>query len=718
MSCSPLTIEELAGEGISTAQARELCPRLNEALRSEPATDAWMRVVRILAEAECTFSLHQRLFGLVYADWDERFGPPPAWMPPPETVDGANVTQLMQEIGVSSVRDLHAWSVQNRTAFWQSIVEKLGVKFSTPYGSILDTSSGFESPRWFVGGKLNIAASCFHAEEDQLAVISAQENGILKTASYGELKRLVQQVAGSLAASGLGPGDAVATYLPMTYEAVAIYLGVIWAGGVVVGLAESLSPPEVKRRLSIVEPKFVFTQDVTIRGGKKHPLYEKLCEIEAPPAIVLMSETTRTRRLPTIREVDRGWNDFLDANSVRIDPVPCDPQHMTGVLFSSGTTADPKAIPWDHTTPIKCAADAWLHHDIHPGDRLAWPTSLGWMMGPWLIFSSLINRASMALFEGSPASDEFAEFVKETEVTMLGVVPTLVSAWRSNHRLDGARWSRLRSFSSTGECSQADDMFWLSSRAGYRPVIEYCGGTEIGGGYLSSTVVEPFVPATFTTPAFGTDICLVDEAGQPCEQGEVLIECPSIGFSTTLLNSDHHAAYFQDVPRREDETVYRRHGDCLQRLPGGSFRAHGRIDDSMNLGGIKVSSAEIERVLNLIEGIRETAAIAVAPPEGGPHQLAVFVVLEAGNEANPVVWTTCLQTAISRQLNPLFRIERLAFVAALPRTASNKVMRRTLRESLPHFQATSGRTAEASSVGIRSSQDGSLCHGGPEVTEE
>ena len=689
MPCSPLTIEELVREGISSEQACELCPSLNEALRIQPATDAWMRVMCTLAEAECRFSFHQKLFGLVYADWDEKSGPPPAWIPRSETVDRANVTKLMKEIGASSVRDLHAWSVQNRAAFWQMMVEKLRVKFSAPYGSVLDTSNGIDSPRWFVGGKLNIAASCFHADDDQPAVISAQEDGILKTANYGELKRLVQQVAGSLEASGLEPGDAVATYLPMTYEAVAIYLGVIWAGGVVVGLAESLSPPEVKRRLRIVEPRFVFTQDVTIRGGKKHPLYEKLCEIEAPPAIVLTSETTDTGRLPAIREVDRRWNDFLDANNGCIDPVPCDPQHMIGVLFSSGTTAQPKAIPWTHTTPIKCAADAWLHQDIHPGDRLAWPTSLGWMMGPWLIFSSLINRASMAVFEGSPASREFAQVVKDTEVTMLGVVPTLVSAWRSKNCLDGVDWTHVRSFSSTGECSQADDMFWLSSRAGYRPVIEYCGGTEIGGGYLSGTVVQPFVPSTFTTPAFGTDIQLVDEAGQPCEQGEVLIACPSIGFSTTLLNSDHHAAYFEDVPGREEETLYRRHGDCLQRLPGGNFRAHGRIDDSMNLGGIKVSSAEIERVLNLVEGIHETAAVAVAPADGGPNQLAVFVVLEAGNEENPVVWTTCLQTAISQQLNPLFRIQRLTFVAALPRTASNKVMRRTLRESLPRFDASS-----------------------------
>src|SRR5688572_22989055 len=181
------------------------------------------------------------------------------------------------------------------------------------------------------------------------------------------------------------------------------------------------------------------------------------------------------------------------------------------ILFSSGTTATPKAIPWNHTTPIKAAADAYLHHDIRPGDVLAWPTNLGWMMGPWLIYAALVNRAAIALYSGAPSGADFGDFVEKTGVTMLGVIPSLVRAWRESRCMEGRDWSRIRCFSSTGECSNADDMRYLMSLAGNKPVIEYCGGTEIGGGYITGTMIHPAAPATFTTPALGLDFEILDD---------------------------------------------------------------------------------------------------------------------------------------------------------------------------------------------------------------
>ena len=94
-------------------------------------------------------------------------------------------------------------------------------------------------------------------------------------------------------------------------------------------------------------------------------------------------------------------------------------------------------------------ADGWLHHDIREGDLVAWPTNLGWMMGPWLIYASLMNGASIALYEGAPNTRKFCEFVADAQVTMLGVVPSLVKAWRMNSYLDEMDWSSIRCFSST-----------------------------------------------------------------------------------------------------------------------------------------------------------------------------------------------------------------------------------------------------------------------------
>ncbi|MCL6436673.1 MAG: hypothetical protein K6T90_21180, partial [Leptolyngbyaceae cyanobacterium HOT.MB2.61] len=125
----------------------------------------------------------------------------------------------------------------------------------------------------------------------------------------------------------------------------------------------------------------------------------------------------------------------------------------------------------------------------------------------------------------------------------------------------------------------------------------------------------------------------------------------------------------------------RRHGDQLERLPNGYYRAHGRVDDTMNLNGIKVSSTEIEQVVNTVEQVCETAAIAVSPAAGGPSQLIIYAVLSPDAQKTKAELITAMQTAIKQHLNPLFKVHDLVIVDALPRTASNKVMRRILRDS-------------------------------------
>jgi acetyl-CoA synthetase len=100
----------------------------------------------------------------------------------------------------------------------------------------------------------------------------------------------------------------------------------------------------------------------------------------------------------------------------------------------------------------------------------------------------------------------------------------------------------------------------------------------------------------------------------------------------------------------------------------------------MNLGGIKVSSAQIEQALNTVEDICETAAIAISPSEGGPSQLVIYVVVVSDSHKNEEALKADLQKAIAQRLNPLFKIRDLVLVDTLPRTASNKVMRRVLRD--------------------------------------
>lgn len=595
------------------------------------------------------------------------------WTPTPVSLVGTNVDWLMQHAAVDSYSELHAWSVQERERFWAAVVERLGIRFHHPYERVLDLSCGVESPNWFPGAKMNIVESCFSAPADSAAIVSRGEGSELSVMTVGELKTLSGRVAAGLVRRGFAPGDAVAIMMPMTPECVAIYLGILWAGGVVVSIADSFRPKEVAKRLELSHAVGIFTQDVIHRGGKSHPLYDIVKEAGAPPAIVVGDD-----QATELRDSDCRWANFLgDAHTASV--VVQDPSAPLNIIFSSGTTGDPKVIPWNHTTPLKCAADSHFHHNVRPGDVVVWPTNIGWMMGPWLIFSSLLNRATMGLYCGAPTGAEFCRFVQDARATMLGVVPSLVKTWRATGATEGLDWSSIEVFSSTGECSDACDMRWLMEQAGGRPIIEYCGGTEIGGGYIANVVALPCVAAEFNTPTLGLDMVILNEFGEISDNGELFLIPPSIGCSTTLLNKDHHEAYYAGTPTGPNGELLRRHGDQMQKLPGGGWRAMGRADDTMNLGGIKVSSAEIERVLQTVDGVSETAAIAVAPG-GGPSNLVVYVVAEQGYVQDKATMMASMQSAIRRELNPLFKIHELAFIDRLPRTTSNKVMRRVLRD--------------------------------------
>jgi acetyl-CoA synthetase len=331
--------------------------------------------------------------------------------------------------------------------------------------------------------------------------------------------------------------------------------------------------------------------------------------------------------------------------------------------------------------------DGRYHHDIHSGDVVAWPTNLGWMMGPWLIYASLLNGATMALYDDAPTTRGFVEFVEAAGVTMLGIVPSIVATWRSLGVLHAGDWISVRVLSSTGEASNADDYAWLSDVAGGIPVIEYCGGTEIGGGYVTSTVLHPSIPAYFSTPALGLDLVLVDDQGMVGDIGEVFLVPPSMGLSGELLNMDHAAVYYAGVP--EIGRPLRRHGDQMERVRGGSLRALGRVDDTMNLGGIKVSSADLEGAISDVDGVAEVAAVAVPPPDGGPDRLVVFAVpSHEGSDVDAL--RSAMQQLVRSRLSPLFKVHEVVLIDALPRTASHKVMRRTLRSGYAASEALSG----------------------------
>ncbi len=689
-----ITAEDWAAAGVSPARGMELAVALTSSSDATDAPQRWHQLAQHVLCRSDPFAAHQLVRDHVFADWDWGHGPPPLWQPATSSTSdssaASNLEACLREWELPSFEALHAWSICDREAFWERTIQRLGIRFHRPPNQTLDRSNGVTAPDWLPGAQMNIAASCFQAPDDWVAVISGKPDGTRTSIHYGELRSMANRVAVSLQRCGLDLGAPVAVVMPMTVESVALYLGIVLAGGVVVSIADSFAPAEMATRLRIAQARCVFCTSSVLRLGKRIPLYDRVATATELPVIVLDHEdpakAAGTQAIQ-LRSQDRIWGEFLDGtpDEPSFTPVYQSSQAPINVLFSSGTTGDPKAIPWDQTVPIRAAADGHYHQDIRPHDVVTWPTNLGWMMGPWLIFATLINRATIGLFEDAPAGRPFGEFVQNARVTILGVIPTIVRQWRQTECMKGLDWSALRLFSSTGECSSPEDMFYLMHLAGYRPVIEYCGGTEVGGAYLSSTVLHPHQPSTFTGPTLGTEVLLLDGDGQPTHSGEVFLVPPTIGFSTRLLQGDHDRVYYQDTPVGPAGQLLRRHGDHLERLPGGAWRALGRVDDTMNLAGIKVGSAEIERVLNRTPGVSETAAIALPAPDGGPSRLVVFTVRAPSGTAIPteVPSTQDLLAAMNQQiktqLNPLFRIDEVCVVDSLPRTASNKVLRRELR---------------------------------------
>eukprot|EP00879_Flechtneria_rotunda_P024186 GHRR01025634.1.p1 GENE.GHRR01025634.1~~GHRR01025634.1.p1 ORF type:complete len:660 (+),score=213.05 GHRR01025634.1:617-2596(+) len=618
-------------------------------------------------------------------------------------------------------------SCRHPEVFWSAVLRELGVGFHTPPDQMLiDNTDDPDKVQWLPGARLNIAHCALHCPKvlnpDSPAIVWADEQAPteLKYVSWAQLQQRSMHVAACVAAQ-YQPGDALAIAMPLSVEAVVIYFGVVLAGCVVVSIADSFATEEVTTRLCIAKAKAIFTQDILLRGGKVLPLYSRVTGSASVPTAIVVSATVSNTAAGTaagsssaspvqakLRDGDMTWQHFLAFAEAGGPGAGCALPHMadagaySNILFSSGTTGEPKAIPWTQITPLRCAVDGWSLQNIQPGNVVAWPTNLGWMMGPWLLYASLLNGATMALYQGAPSGRDFGQFVAAAGVNVLGLVPSIVKSWRLSNCMSGLDWSSLKCFSSTGEASCPDDCHWLASRVkGYRPIIEYCGGTEIGGGFLAGCLHQPQAPSLFSTPTLGANLALLTPEGhqshydvhaQPAT-GELTLVPPMLGSSQALLNASHTKVYYQDMPRCNlTGRVLRRHGDEVQRLPGGYYRALGRCDDTMNLGGIKVSAVELERVImQHVPGIAEVAAVGIPSPGGGPELLYLFVVPSKDNSsagssgsastAGKDKLLSACQVAVRSHLNPLFKVDRLIMVESLPRTASNKVMRRVLRSN-------------------------------------
>ncbi|KAM3261374.1 hypothetical protein ACQJBY_052184 [Aegilops geniculata] len=731
---------DVEAAGIAAADAAAFVAALRSATGKYggDAAAAWAAVVAAgLLRPDHPHALHQLVYYSVYAGWDRAArGPPPYWFPSPTDCKETNLGRVMEQNGpkllgasykdpVSSFGLFHKFSVQNQEVYWKLVLKELSIKFVKEPTPILDASDkSKKGGTWFPGAVLNIAECCLlpwpsqNKTDDSTAIVWRDEgfdDYPVNHMSLKELRTQVMTVANALDTM-FQKGDRIAIDMPMTCNAVIVYLAIILGGFVVVGIADSFAPQEIGTRMRVAKAKAIFTQDFIIRGGKKFPLYSRVMEGTSSKAIVIPATGDLLGVTP--RNGDISWKDFLSRSAGRssiYSPVYQSADALINILFSSGTTGEPKAIPWTQLCPIRCGADTWGHLDVRPKDIGCWPTNLGWVMGPIQLFSSFLNGATLALYHGSPLGRGFCKFVQDARVSVLGSVPSLVKSWKAGNLTEGLDWTKIRQvatytvrkhsissqprrkelqfcncrvLATTGEASDIDDNLWLSSRTCYKPIVECCGGTELASSYIQGSLLQPQAFGAFSGASMSTGFVILDEQGNPYPDdlpcsGEVGLFPLYFGATNRLLNADHDKVYFDGMPIYRGRQL-RRHGDIIQRTVGGYYIVQGRADDTMNLGGIKTSSVEIERVCNgADEGLLETAAVGIKPPGGGPEQLAILALLKdrsAPYDAN--ILKGKFQRAIQKNLNPLFRVSYVKVVPEFPRTASNKLLRRVLRDQL------------------------------------
>ncbi|KAI4381276.1 hypothetical protein MLD38_007364 [Melastoma candidum] len=713
---SEVGLDDLVGAGLSEEDAAVVEKAVQDAVGGPRSVgfdsrEVWRELVdRRVLKPWYPHRVHQLMFYSVYADWDESArGPPLYWFPSPKESRHTNLGQLMEKHGaklvgaaykdpITSFDLFRKFSVDHPDVYWSLVIKELSVSFHQPPRCILDTSDNTRpGGTWFPGAVLNIAECCLlpsacpRKGDDNLAVIWREEddNTVLQSMTLKQLREQVMLVANALDGKFL-KGDAIAIDMPMTVHAVIIYLAIVLAGFVVVSIADSFAPKEIASRLRISNAKAIFTQDFIVRGGRKFPLYSRVVEAAPLKAIVLPGVGNNVG--VNLRAQDLSWRDFISSvsNNPRRHYYPAYYQSIdavTNILFSSGTTGEPKAIPWTQVSPIRCSADSWGQCDIATGDVFCWPTNLGWVMGPVSLYSSFLNGAILALFHGSPLGRGFGKFVQDAGVTFLGTVPSIVKTWKSTMCMEGLDWTKIRMFASTGETSNVDDDLWLSSKSYYKPIIECCGGTELASSYVQGSPLQPQAFGAFSSSSMTAGIVILDEDGNALPDdkacvGEAALFPIYMGATDRLLNADHDKVYFKGMPTYKGMRL-RRHGDIVKRTVGGYYIVQGRADDTMNLGGIKTSSVEIERVCNKAdESVLETAAISVLPVTGGPEQLVILVVLKKGHNAAPEKLKSKFSRAIQADLNPLFKVHYVRVVAEFPRTASNKLLRRVLRDQM------------------------------------
>ena len=624
--------------------------------------------------------------------------------PSREFVESTNVKAFMDDYGMDDYEELIARTTGDVDGveqsgidwFWDAMPEYLGLEFYEDYDAVRDDTDGPQFTDWYPGGKLNVAHNTLdrHAADDdtrdEIACLWEGEPGEVRELTYGELYEQANRVANALEERGIEEGDTVGLYMAMVPEVISILYGCFKLGAITVPIFSGFGVDATATRIADAEPTVLFTGDGFYRRGSEVRL--KAAADDAISQAGHVEHTIVYERFDSegtetpMGEGDATWAEAVGTASPEFETKELDSSAESMLLYSSGTTGEPKGIVHTHAGVLtQCAKELYFGFDHQPEDRFFWVSDIGWMMGPWSLIGNHAFGGTVMMYEGAPdepSPGRFWEMIDRHDLTVFGISPTAIRAlrkkgeeWVENHDL-----SSLRLLGSTGEPWDPESWLWFYEQigGGEAPVMNISGGTEICGCFLMPMPVQSLKPCTLGGPGLGMAVDVVDAAGESvADEGErgFLVcrdSCPSM--SKSLWSGDER--YLEEYWSSFTEPPMWDHGDWAQKDEDGFWFLHGRADDTLNVAGRKVGPAEVEGALIEHEAVNQAAAVGV-PDETTGTAVVTYVVLEEDEEPSDTLRED-LREQVGAELGKPFRPREVLFIEEFPKTQSGKIVRRVI----------------------------------------
>ncbi len=642
----------------------------------------------------------------------------PLWTPSAERIAATRMDALRRFINQRHSLDLadypalHAWSVAQREAFWQAIVDFFGIRFSEPPHAVLEEGLMMPSARWFPGARLNFAEHLLRRRDAHPALVAIGEDGSREQLSYLELAAHVAGLQQSLEAAGVGVGDRVAAFMPNTWQTVVGMLAAASLGATWSSCSPDFGTQGVIDRFGQIQPKVLIAAAGYRYAGKQLDLTEKLNEIlEGLPSLQQLIVVPYARPGVQVGDFNTDaqvalWDDFYrPGGEPQFTPVPFD--QPLYILYSSGTTGVPKCIVHGvGGTLLQHVKELGLHTDLHDSDTLFYYTTCGWMMWNWLV-SGLALGATLVLFDGSPFhpdAERLIDLIDSESISIFGTSAKYLAALEKAGAKPGRshRLERLKTILSTGSPLAHESFDYV-----YREIKQdlclssISGGTDIVSCFALGNPVLPVWRGELQCKGLGMDVQVWNEAGQAVigEKGELVCarHFPSmpVGFWNDPNDEKFRAAYFDTFPG-----IWA-HGDYAEETEHGGLVIHGRSDAVLNPGGVRIGTAEIYRQVEKVEEVLES--IAIGQDWQGDVRVLLFVRLREGLTLSEEMQARIRQV-IRANTTPRHVPAKIIQVADIPRTISGKIVELAVR-NVVHGQPVKNTDALANPEALALYQD-------------